>query len=95
MEKPHGNVPLTGWYTYSTQLKTMWRPQFYLNNLGFGLDLPLWIPALGAVAALIAAYRFEASARWRQHRGHCASCGYDRSNIPGALPCPECATAGK
>ena len=73
----------------------MWRPQFYLNNLGFSLAFPLWIPALGAVAALIAAYRFEARARWRQHRGHCASCDYDRSNIPDALPCPECGTARK
>jgi hypothetical protein len=54
----------------------------------WGIVVPLWIPAAGAVAVLIATYLIGRGERTRARAELCHSCGYDLSGLGGR--CPEC-----
>lgn len=51
------------------------------------VSLPLWIP--------FAAFALPGAWLWRRRRGlvrlgGCPACGYDRTGLAAAVPCPEC-----
>lgn len=52
--------------------------------LRFEVILPLWIPALLALAASLAASRSTPDPRL------CPHCGYPVASLPPSTPCPEC-----
>lgn len=57
------------------------------------IALPLGWPALALVT--ISGIGFVRLWRHRHHLpGHCPRCGYDRTGIEGAAPCPECGKPG-
>jgi hypothetical protein len=62
---------------------------FLFQGRDTSLWLPLWIPALIALALTFAAWRSHG----RTNRGAslCPSCNYDLSGLPPGSPCPECA----
>ena len=52
-------------------------------------DIGIWSAIVGALLLGVPAARRTV----RRRRGQCGACGYDRSTIGAALPCPECGTA--
>lgn len=52
---------------------------------------PVWLPGVLAGAFGGALLTIGIRKRWRP--GMCRRCGYDRSTLPNAAPCPECGRA--
>lgn len=72
----------------------VWWPSFERPWKGAKMcQVPLWIPAVVCLAAVVGCVRADRrrAARWRM--GRCLKCGYSREGIPADVPCPECGAA--
>jgi len=78
---------------WTAHLQLPWKPKglddFSLlpNPVGLAIDTGFWGGAWWGGLMLVGL----AKRRWRRRRGHCAHCGYDLADSPGA--CPECGRA--
>ena len=65
-----------------------WWPTFHRGGYGFILILPLWMPAIVCMSALLCVYLPLHRRRKRKKLGLCLKCGYD---LRGSTDrCPEC-----
>jgi hypothetical protein len=85
--------PDVGWHAMAREADVgFW---FFYEPFGAGgwsLFVPLWVP-IAAVAAVTADAWYMDKRRRRGDFAHlCAKCGYDRTGLAAAAPCPECGT---
>jgi hypothetical protein len=52
--------------------------------------IPLWPFVALSLATTAAAWRMDIIARRKSRLGACPACGYDRTGLAPAAPCPEC-----
>jgi len=67
-------------------------PYFGRSLHSWHLDMPLWPFVAIAIGATVAAWRMDAVARRKSHRGGCTNCGYNRAGLAANASCPECNT---
>jgi hypothetical protein len=72
----------------SNQLR--WSFRFVDWVTGGSSYFPLWLPALICMSVTAAAWRMDIIARRKSRLGKCPACGYDRTGLAPAAPCPEC-----
>jgi hypothetical protein len=75
-----------GWRSGWRQCSARWAPRLELSPGSVAVDLPLWLPLAGMLAASIPVIRTIA----RRPASQCCSCGYDLSGTPSRGVCPEC-----
>lgn len=69
------------------------RPGFNTGDTHHGLVIPLWLIALPAAVGGAYCHGHLKGFR-RGDRSCCSACGYSRSGLESAAPCPECGSAG-
>jgi hypothetical protein len=57
--------------------------------------LPLWSTVLMAGAPVLGWWRWKLVLRARAAQGLCQNCGYSRTGLSSATPCPECGGTGE
>lgn len=69
-----------------------WRPVSWRSTISASgmIFVPLWMPLVPLAGATLWVFLAR-----RAGPECCGACGYDRSGLPAAAPCPECGTQPK
>jgi len=67
-----------------------WSAKFERKSFWWYVIIPLWPFVALSLATTAAAWRMDIIARRKSRLGACPACGYDRTGLAPAAPCPEC-----
>ncbi len=70
--------------------RMVWWGVFSVSSVGTVFNIPLWPFVALSLATTAAAWRMDIIARRKSRLGKCPACGYDRTGLAPAAPCPEC-----
>lgn len=85
----HSRLSTFRWWTNpQPQVSLAW--YYGRLNVGWFVMIPVWFFVALSLATTATAWRMDIIARRKGRLGKCPACGYDRTGLAPAAPCPEC-----
>jgi hypothetical protein len=82
-------APALRWWT-SSQSEISFALEQGAFSDGWFVIIPVWFFVALSLVTTAAAWRMDIIARRKSRLGMCPACGYDRTGLAPAAPCPEC-----
>jgi hypothetical protein len=82
-------LPVSKWWT-RPQPQISFALDYAQSNVRWFVAIPVWPFVALSLATTAAAWRMDIIARRKSRLGGCPACGYDRTGLAPAAPCPEC-----